>query len=107
MSASYTYRDRARRDVADIASYLDEKAGPEVSDRFIRAVEDDGALLASMPYLGSIVEDVSPRLEGLRFWLIRRFPNYLIYYRPTGQGVELCRVVHGAQDLGTVIREAL
>jgi toxin ParE1/3/4 len=35
---------------------------------------------------------------------IRYFPvgNYLIFYRETGQGVEIIRVLHGARSLGFI-----
>ena len=30
---------------------------------------------------------------------VRKFDNYLIFYRSTPEGLEIVRVVHGARDL--------
>lgn len=38
----------------------------------------------------------------MRVWPIRRFPNHLIFYRPIDGGIEVIRVLHGAQDLDAI-----
>ena len=35
----------------------------------------------------------------------RAFENYLIFYRPRENGIELIRVLHGARDLATLFAE--
>jgi toxin ParE1/3/4 len=46
-----------------------------------------------MPGIGRQREDLAPRLRGFPFG------NYVIFYRPMENGVEIVRVLHGARDL--------
>jgi toxin ParE1/3/4 len=36
--------------------------------------------------------------------LLRSFPvkNYLIFYRPIDEGIEIVRILHGSQDIETL-----
>jgi len=36
---------------------------------------------------------------GLRAWPIDGFRNHLVFYRPTDEGVDIVRVLHGARDI--------
>jgi len=38
-------------------------------------------------------------------WPIKGFKNYLIFYRPIEQGVEIVRVLHGARDMPSVFKD--
>jgi len=50
-------------------------------------------LLATQP-------DIGERMRTSRFGEVRRHAsgNYLVYYRPLDDGVEIMRVLHGARD---------
>jgi toxin ParE1/3/4 len=37
-------------------------------------------------------------LADLRAWPILRFFNYVIYYRPVPDGIEVVRILHAARD---------
>src|SRR5919106_2814484 len=52
-----------------------------------------------VPEIGSVRNFDNPELEGLRMWRIPKFANYLIFYRPTSERVEIVRVLHGARDI--------
>jgi toxin ParE1/3/4 len=54
-------------------------------------------LLGKFPELGPKRDDLVPNF--------RSFPvrNYLIFYRIIDDGIEIMRVVHGAQNLGTAL----
>lgn len=45
------------------------------------------------------------RQAGLRRWPIPGFRNYLIFYRPMENGVEIVRVLHGARDIAAALEE--
>jgi toxin ParE1/3/4 len=40
---------------------------------------------------------------------VRSFPvgNYLIFYRPVNQGIEVLRVLHGARDIPSIFEHSL
>jgi toxin ParE1/3/4 len=52
--------------------------------------------------MGNPREFRDPALTGMRSWPIRGFGNHLVFYRPTDDGIEILRVLHGARDLRRV-----
>lgn len=92
----------ARRDIVAIADYLDE-INQALSERFLEAVEQTCARLDNMPGLGAPYPLVNPRLQYLRHHPIRGFPNYIVFYLPTDNGIEVVRVLHGARDIDTLL----
>lgn len=55
-----------------------------------------------MPGMGSHAHFLTARARDVRFWPIKGFENYLIFYRPTDRGIEMVRVLHGARDINAV-----
>ena len=82
----------ARSDYDEIWSYLavrDLTAADRLIDQFDATLES----IAATPRMGRKVEELAPNL--------RSFPvgNYLIFYRPLEDGIQLIRLVHGARDI--------
>lgn len=82
----------ARSDYDEIWSYLavrDLTAADRLIDQFDATLES----IAATPRLGRKMDELAPNL--------RSFPvgNYLIFYRPLEDGVQLIRLVHGARDI--------
>jgi toxin ParE1/3/4 len=94
----------AARDMEEQADYLAQRS-LDAATRFARAVEETFQQLASMPGMGSPREFRNPALAGLRVWRLRGFENYLIFYRPVEQGVEVLRVLHAARDIQSILEE--
>jgi toxin ParE1/3/4 len=88
----YLVSEIARLDLDDVWSYIAQD-DPEAADQFMRFLVSRFPLLASMPEMGRKREELAARL--------RSFPvgNYVIFYRPIEQGIEIARVLHGARDL--------
>ena len=82
----------ARADLDEIWFYIAQD-NPEAADKFIRALVSRFPRLAAMPEMGRRREELAPRLRSLAFG------NYVIFYRPMENGVEIARVLHGARDL--------
>jgi toxin ParE1/3/4 len=87
----YRVSDAARSDLDEIWSYIAQD-NMDAADRFIRAIVSRFPRLAAMPHLGREREELAARL--------RSFPvgNYVIFYRPMENAVEMVRVLHGARD---------
>ena len=87
----YRVSDAARSDLDEIWFYI-ALDNVDAADRFLRAIVSRFPRLASRPEMGRQREELAIRL--------RSFPvgNYLIFYRPTENGVEIARVLHGARD---------
>ena len=94
-------RPEAKHDLVERADYIAQR-NPGAAERFLAAAERDIQQLARMPEMGPKIRFNHPELQDLRFWPIRGFHNFLIFYRPTQDGIELIRVLHGAQDLESV-----
>jgi toxin ParE1/3/4 len=90
--SQYRVSNAARADLDEIWLYIAQD-NEEAADRFIKALIGRFPKLASMPRLGRVREELSPRL--------RSFPigRYVIFYRPIENGIEIVRVLHGARDL--------
>jgi len=87
----YRVSDAARSDLDQIWFHIAQD-DPDAADRFIRAIVSRFPRLAAMPHLGRQREELATRL--------RSFPvgNYVIFYRPMENGIEIARVLHGARD---------
>jgi toxin ParE1/3/4 len=74
---------------------------PQAAEAFLDAIEEASALLAATPEIGSPRYFSHPELQGLRFLPLRRFENYLLFYRALNdeEVIEIVRIVHGARDL--------
>lgn len=57
------------------------------------------------PLAGPLVNAFHPRLDGLRHWPVPGFESHLIFYLTTPGRIEVVRVLHGAQDLESILGE--
>jgi toxin ParE1/3/4 len=82
----------ASNDLIQIGLYI-EADSPTNADRFLRKIEDAMRRLSEFPGMGQRRDDLAPDL--------RSFPvgNYLIFYLPLRDGIDVVRVLHGARDL--------
>ncbi len=88
----YHISDRARTDLDEIWGFIAQD-NPQAADRLIEVLVRKFRVLARSPEIGILRSELASSL--------RSFPvgNYLIFYRPFDQGIEIARVLHGARDL--------
>ena len=87
----------AQNDPIEIWKYIDrdnERASDAMLDRIHRGCE----VVAQFPYGGTSRPEL---LKDLRSYSVG---NYVIYFRPMTDGVEVARVLHGARDVETIFR---
>ena len=87
-------------DYAEIVRTLGE-SNPVAADQFCDAVEHALTLLVRHPQLG--VKAGFPHAPRVRKWVVRKFPNYLLFYEDRTEGLLIVRLLHGAQDLPGLI----
>ncbi len=82
----------ARLDLEEIWLYI-ARDNPEAADRLNRNIIQKFPFLAANPEVGRNRPELAPRL--------RSFPvnNYIIFFRPMENGIEIVRVLHGARDI--------
>ncbi|MBV5318689.1 MAG: type II toxin-antitoxin system RelE/ParE family toxin, partial [Desulfobulbaceae bacterium] len=51
-----------------------------------------------MPTIGTLYHPKRTKLVGIRFFPIKQFQNYIIYYQTTEKGIEIIRVLHAHMD---------
>ncbi|HUT09631.1 MAG TPA: type II toxin-antitoxin system RelE/ParE family toxin [Thermoguttaceae bacterium] len=82
---------RAELDLAEIWTYI-ARDNPDAADRMIRRIDQRLRVLLAEPTMGEPMEQYRP---GLRATAVG---NYVIYYSPTPEGIEVYRVLHGARQ---------
>ena len=93
---------KAKQDLLEHVLYL-ARINPDIAERFIEASETAFEKLAQMPRKGQQQKFKSPELAGTRRWFIPGFDRYLVFYRPIKGGIEILRVLHGAQNIDAVM----
>ena len=91
-------RDRAaQRDLDEMWDYVAQESVAAAS-RLIDTIVEACDRLASQPEMGRLRPELAPNL--------RSFPvgSYVIFYRPTLDGIEVARVLHGARDIDALFR---
>jgi toxin ParE1/3/4 len=86
------------RDITEIWDYI-ARQNPDAADGVVIAIENTITLLADFPGIGTPCPHLAP---GLRRTLWR---EYLIYYRPREDKVEIVRLLHGRRHVGPSLFE--
>ena len=96
--------EEALNDIADIHLFI-ALNNPAAAERFLTALPLSFNTLAQWPEVGARYQSNRAELSALRFWPVRRFMNYLIFYRVTAapRRLHIVRVLHGARDLPQVL----
>ncbi len=97
-------KPRAKRDLLDLYTYIGDR-NSRAADHFLREMEKAFSLLATFPPMGAAWESNSPRLAGVRYWTISRFRNYVIFYRPIENGIEVLHVFHASRNVRRLLEE--
>jgi toxin ParE1/3/4 len=88
----YRVDPEARSDLDAIYDYI-ARDNPRAAEALLDKIRTRFRLLAEQPSIGRTRPELAPRLRGLPVG------NYLIFYRPTDDGVEIARVLHGSRDI--------
>ena len=81
--------------------YLEEHAGPDVTDRFMAAVRQSFETLARLRR-ASCAGFANQPCAGYG-WPVNGFENWLIFNYPKRYGVEIVHIVHGARDIESLL----
>jgi toxin ParE1/3/4 len=95
-------RPKFSRDVVAHGQYLAQDSFV-VASRFLDQVDATVEFLAALPGIGHPWETDAPENQGLRWYPVKRFRRHLIFYRDTGNELELLRLLHSSQNLVAAI----
>ncbi len=91
-------RPRFLIDLAEELTYLKEKAGPRVAERWYEALLATIEELKRQPHLGRERQDLTPK--GVRTWRVKSFPRWLVFYLVVEDGaLVFLRVRYGMMNL--------
>ncbi len=93
----------ADQDLDEQASYLAQEASLETALRFYDAAATTFERLSRMPGIGELRRSSNRHLANLRVWRVEGFEKHLIFYRPSSDGIEIVRVVHGLRDIDSIM----
>ena len=89
-------RPEAECDLDEIWGYIAQD-NPRNADSFLDRIQERFISLADFPQLGTGRDELK---TGLRS---QPLGNYLIFYFPLNDGIEVVRVLHGARDIGHLL----
>lgn len=85
----------------EIYSYIAD-FNPHAAWKVIDAAFETFQTLADSPLLGTNYRGTT--LAGLRFFPVKDYRTYLVFYKPFGDGVLIVHVFHGARDLKSLLK---
>lgn len=91
--SQFIVSEAAEEDLTDIWLYVAQQRSIRTADRLTARVIGKFPSLALHPGMGRRREELGVG--------IRSFPvgNYVIFYKPTEDGISILRVLHGARDI--------
>ena len=95
--ASILITPAAENDLVNIWFYI-ARDNPDAADHVYHAAEETFESLLAAPRISTLYKAKRPQLEGIRFFPISKFQNYIIYYREHPKGIEIVRVLHAHMD---------
>jgi toxin ParE1/3/4 len=96
------YRPRFWFDLEDGVAYLKHEASPEVAIQWHAQIMATVARVQKQPDLGRIRRDLKP--NGIRSLVVRRYPQYLLFYLWQDDTIEILRIKHGMMDIPKLFR---
>jgi toxin ParE1/3/4 len=85
----------AEEDLKKIWAYVAEQ-NPEAAGKLIKEITRRFAILRDQPHMG---REQDKLLVNLRSFTVK---NYVIFYQPFEEGIEILRVLHGSRDIGSI-----
>lgn len=85
-------RPEAESDLDEIWWYIAQDS-PLHADRFLDHIQERCLALADFPHMGTRRDELK---KGLRGYAVG---NYLVFYFPLEDGVDVVRVLHGSRDI--------
>ena len=85
-------KPQAESDLVEIWTYIAQDS-LNTADKLLDKIDEKSQTLAQSPFIGKARDELGPKIHS--------FPigNYVLFYQPIEDGVEIIRVLHGARDI--------
>ena len=91
------FSPKAARDLDEISGHI-AADNPKAAERVRLTILNTADFLAQHPELGRRIRKAAARHLQIRWFVVPKFRNYLIFYQPFHETVMVVRVLHAAQD---------
>ena len=88
----WQFTPQASQDLYDIADYI-ARQSPRAAAQLVDTIQQKCQFLADFPDSGTSCAELADQLRSFAVG------NYVIYYRPVGDRIDIIRVLHGARDI--------
>ncbi|HYX16071.1 MAG TPA: type II toxin-antitoxin system RelE/ParE family toxin [Nostoc sp.] len=89
---------QAAQDIENIWKYVAPN-NLKAANKLFDTLRESFPKLAKFPQLGRERSELAPFLRSFSV------KNYLIFYRPIDEGIEIVRILHGSQDIKTIFQD--
>ncbi len=97
--SSYSFSDEAVRDLDEICEYIAQN-NPNAASKLFDTIRQKCKTVAGFPNMGKSYEKLA---SGLRGFVVE---DYLVFYYPRINGIDIARVVNGYQDLESLFSDS-
>jgi plasmid stabilization system protein ParE len=91
------FSPKAEYDLDEVFNFI-AADNPDAAARVRRTILNTADFLAQHPEIGRRIRNASPRHAQIRWFVVPKFHNYLIFYQPHQETIMVVRVLHAAQD---------
>ncbi|MDA1275546.1 MAG: type II toxin-antitoxin system RelE/ParE family toxin [Verrucomicrobia bacterium] len=91
------FSPRAGRDLDEHCGHI-AADNPEAAERVRQTILKTADFLAQHRELGPRIRKTASRHTQIRWFVVPKFSNYLIFYQPFQDTIMVVRVLHAAQD---------
>lgn len=88
----------------DIWSFI-ARDNPDAASRVVEAAYETFKSLAERADQGRPRRFNNSQLKDIRSFRVSGFDNYLIFYRPIPEGIQVLHIYHGARDIDALFGE--
>ncbi|MBW4695128.1 MAG: type II toxin-antitoxin system RelE/ParE family toxin [Lyngbya sp. HA4199-MV5] len=96
---SYSFSEEAVRDLDELCEYVAQRNASAAS-RLFEAIRQKCKQVANFPKMGKRYEALAPNLRGFAV------QDYIVFYYPRPDGINIVRVVSGYRDLESLFTES-
>jgi addiction module RelE/StbE family toxin len=91
------FSPKAGRDLDEVSRYIAAE-NPDAAERVRQTILNTADFLAQHPELGRRIRNVTQRHVQIRWFVVPKFRNYLIFYQRHQDTIMIVRVLHAGQD---------
>lgn len=92
---------QALRDIEEAFVYIAEN-DLDTAVYFLVAVEETIENIAKNPFIGTIKQFQNPKLKDMRMRRVKKYENYLIFYKVEENAIKIIRFLNAKRDFNLI-----